>query len=144
MASPALIPELDVTDLAVSLEFYIHVLGFSMRYRREEEQFAYLVHGDVHLMLEGLHGSGRRFHETSIRRPFGQGMNLQIQVDDVRAIHGRIQKNHIPLVVDLEQRWYRVNEGEGGNEQFVVADPDGYLLRFFTDLGNRPTSPADE
>jgi hypothetical protein len=25
-----------------------------------------------------------------------------------------------------------------GNRQFVVADPDGYLLRFFTSLGTSP------
>lgn len=38
----------------------------------------------------------------------------------------------------MEERWYRVNEQETGNRQFVVADPDGYLLRFFEDLGLRP------
>jgi GNAT superfamily N-acetyltransferase len=37
----------------------------------------------------------------------------------------------------LEERWYRENEIENGQRQFVVADPDGYLLRFFTDLGQR-------
>ena len=38
----------------------------------------------------------------------------------------------------LEGRWYRRGAGEVGNRQFAVADPDGYLLRFFTDLGERP------
>ena len=27
-------------------------------------------------------------------------------------------------------------------ERFVVADPNGYLLRFFQDLGERPTPSA--
>ena len=35
------------------------------------------------------------------------------------------------------ERWYRKNGAEVGNRQFVVADPDGYLLRFFEDLGSR-------
>ena len=38
----ALVPELDVADLEVSLDFYLAVLGFSVRYRRPEEAFAYL------------------------------------------------------------------------------------------------------
>lgn len=29
---------------------------------------------------------------------------------------------------------------KNGNRQFVVADPDGYLLRFFSDLGQRPVT----
>jgi len=29
-----------------------------------------------------------------------------------------------------------------GNRQFVVPDPDGYLLRFFQDLGERPIETA--
>ncbi|HEY0476960.1 MAG TPA: hypothetical protein VGD37_05520 [Kofleriaceae bacterium] len=37
----------------------------------------------------------------------------------------------------MEERWYRRNDHEVGNRQFVVADPDGYLLRFFGDLGQR-------
>jgi hypothetical protein len=38
----------------------------------------------------------------------------------------------------METRWYRIGRIERGNRQFVVADPDGYLLRFFEDLGERP------
>jgi len=29
---------------------------------------------------------------------------------------------------------------EAGNRQFIVADPDGYLLRFFSDVGRRPVA----
>ena len=28
-------------------------------------------------------------------------------------------------------------ELEFGSRQFVIADPDGFLLRFFTDIGSR-------
>jgi hypothetical protein len=43
-------------------------------------------------------------------------------------------------VIPIEERWYRRDQMETGNRQFVVADPDGYLLRFFSDLGRRPAS----
>jgi hypothetical protein len=29
-----------------------------------------------------------------------------------------------------------------GNRQFVVIDPDGYLLRFFTSLGRRQSAQS--
>ena len=40
----------------------------------------------------------------------------------------------------MEERWYRVGAEARGNRQFWVQDPDGYLLRFFQDLGLRPAS----
>jgi hypothetical protein len=35
-----------------------------------------------------------------------------------------------PLWIALEERSYRVGDGQIVQRQFVVADPDGYLLRF--------------
>ena len=37
----------------------------------------------------------------------------------------------------MEEKWYRKNDKEVGHKQFLVQDPDGYLLRFFQDLGIR-------
>lgn len=34
----------------------------------------------------------------------------------------------------MEEKWYRATDKELGNKQFLVQDPDGYLLRFFQDL----------
>ena len=42
MAIRPLVPELQVSDLAVSLEFYTRVLGFSVAWRRPEELFAFI------------------------------------------------------------------------------------------------------
>ena len=38
----------------------------------------------------------------------------------------------------MEEKWYRKNDTEVGNKQFLVQDPDGYILRFFQNLGMRP------
>ena len=64
-------------------------------------------------------------------------MNLQIEVADVDALHRRVSAASAHIVLALEERWYRRDREELGNRQFIVADPDGYLLRFFTDLGRR-------
>jgi catechol 2,3-dioxygenase-like lactoylglutathione lyase family enzyme len=134
-------PELDVADLDRSLAFYTGTLGFQIRFQRPEEQFAYLDLDGVHLMLEEATGPGRRFHTAPLEHPYGRGVNFQIEVTDVDALHARVMAAGFDLVIALEERWYRQDRIERGNRQFVVADPDGYLLRFFTDLGQRPVPP---
>jgi len=134
----ALVPELEVTELRTSLDFYVGVLGFSVKYDRRDEAFAYLHREGAELMLEAMSGPGRRFHVGLLERPFGRGMNLQIACADVVALHEVVMAAGLEPLIRLEERWYRVGVVERGNRQFVVADPDGYLLRFFEDLGERP------
>lgn len=136
--TPRLTPELDVNDLDRSLAFYAGVIGFRVLFDRPEERFAYLDLDGAHLMLEEAAGPGRRFRTGALEYPFGRGVNFQIEVADVDATHARVRAAGFAVLVPLEERWYRAGEIENGNRQFVVADPDGYLLRFFTDLGQRP------
>lgn len=137
MSRPKLVPELDVTDLEASLSFYVGVLGFVVRYHRPEDRFAFLERQGAELMLEEAAGPGRRFRTAPLEAPFGRGMNLQIETTEVDALYARIRSPGT-IVIPIEERWYRSGEVELGNRQFVAADPDGYLLRFFEDLGKRP------
>ena len=44
-----------------------------------------------------------------------------------------------------ETKWYRIGElDEAGVSQFLVADPDGYLIRFQMPLGRRPIAHAED
>jgi catechol 2,3-dioxygenase-like lactoylglutathione lyase family enzyme len=141
--APALVPELDVLDLDASLQFYVGVAGFAVRYERPEERFALLARGGAELMLQEAAGPGRRFRTAPLERPFGRGVNLQIAVDeDVGSVAGRARAAGHAVVVDVEEVWYRTPGGQAGNRQVVLADPDGYLLRFFNDLGRRPNVAA--
>lgn len=144
-----LVPELDVTELAASLRFYAGVLGFRTLFERPAERFAYLERDGVELMLQEAAGPGRRFRTAPFEPPFGRGVNFQLRVDDVDAVHARADDAGFTIVVPMEERWYRVDVAEpggrwqvtgpveAGNRQFVVADPDGYLWRPFRDLGTR-------
>lgn len=134
---PRLVPELDVTDLRASLRFYVDVVGFVVRYERPEEAFAFLDLCGASIMLEEAGGPGRRFQTAPLQRPFGRGVNLQIEVADVTANYDRVKRASLMPRVALEEVWYRVDQHEQGNRQFVVEDPDGYLLRLFEDLGSR-------
>ena len=132
-----LTPEFDVSDLDRSLAFYVGVIGFAVMFDRPEERFAFLDLEGVHLMLEEAAGPGRRFRTAPLEFPYGRGVNFKIEVADADRLHGRVQAAGFTIVIPLEERWYRQNEIENGHKQFVVADPDGYLLRFSTSLGQR-------
>lgn len=135
----ALIPELSVSDARTSVAFYTNILGFSLRYDRPEEGFAFLDRDGVQIMLDQV-GVGRDFDPLlkTLAQPWGRGVNLQIRVTDVAVLLAALAHANWPLVLPVEDRWYRQDKVMVGNRQFVVADPDGYLLRFFQDLGARP------
>jgi catechol 2,3-dioxygenase-like lactoylglutathione lyase family enzyme len=145
-----LVPELDVQDLDASLRFYVGVIGFAVVFERTNERFAYLGLDGVELMLQDASGPGRRFRTAPLQHPFGRGINLQIEVRDVDGTLEAVQAAGIEPVIPIEERWYDVDvvaptgrwtergAMQAGNRQFVVADPDGYLLRFYTSLGSRP------
>jgi catechol 2,3-dioxygenase-like lactoylglutathione lyase family enzyme len=130
-----LVPELDVSDIGHAVEFYTAVCGFGVLYKRDEERFAYLERDGAEIMLQEATGPGRRFRTAPLERPFGRGVNLQIEVGDVASLYRRMVAEGLEPVVPLERRAYRVESQEVENEQFVVADPDGYLLRFWQDAG---------
>jgi catechol 2,3-dioxygenase-like lactoylglutathione lyase family enzyme len=144
MPAPPIVPELDVADLGRSLRFYTDILGFICRIERPEERFAYLTRGPVHIMLEEAEGPGRRFRTAPLEYPFGRGMNLQIEIPDVDSLYAQAANTGGAIYIPLEERWYQTGRQEVGNRQFVIIDPDGYLLRFFSKLGLRSAEAATE
>ena len=145
-----LVPELDVTALATSLRFYAEVLEFRILFERSAERFAYLERDGVELMIQEAAGPGRRFRTAPLELPCGRGVNFQLRVEDVDAVHARAVDAGADIIVPVEERWYRVDVVESGgrwqatgptdvgNRQFVLADPDGYLWRPYRDLGLHP------
>lgn len=136
---PALIPELTVSNIAISRDFYCGILGWAVIYERPEERFVMLGMGAARLMLDAL-AVGRNFDATLTPkdRPFGRGMNLEIEVDAVQPMLDALAKAKYSLHLPPEDAWYRTGDHMSGQRQFIVADPDGYLLRFVQSLGTRP------
>ena len=136
MKSNSLVPELSITDFRKTLEFYTGVLGFSVEYQRVEEGFAYLSLGGSQIMVDQI-GKTRTWMTGMFEYPLGRGINLQIEVPDVDSLLQRLRRSGVRLFMEPEEKWYRKDKVEVGNKQFLVQDPDGYLLRFFEDLGTR-------
>ncbi len=135
----ALVPELLVADIARSLRFWCQLCGFAVAYERMEEGFAYLDREGAQVMLEER-GHGRSWIAATLDAPFGRGVNFQVAVAAVAPILATLAEADWPLFMAPERKWYRAGAVETGVEQFVVQDPDGYLVRFSQPLGERRPS----
>lgn len=131
-----LVPELCCTDYERSLAFYTDILGFEILYTRVDEGFAYLTREGVELMIDMI-GKTRTWLAGPLEHPYGRGVNLQIETSDVEKLYSDVQKAGAEIFCPLEIKWYRNGSTEKGNKQFIVLDPDGYMLRFFENMGVR-------
>ncbi len=132
-----LIPELIVSDLQRSLDFYCQVLGFKIEYQRPEDKFAFLSYHGSQLMLEQDYEEDSPWRVGPLEQPFGRGMNLSIECPDSKLLSQTIELAGHQLRSPVEERWYRDNDLLHGQLNFLVLDPDGYLLRFNQKLGSK-------
>jgi catechol 2,3-dioxygenase-like lactoylglutathione lyase family enzyme len=133
---PNLVPELVVGDLAASLAVWRDLFGFAILYDRPEDGFAYLLRDRVEIMLEERRGPSS-WDTGPLERPFGRGINFEITVEALDPLLAALAAAAYPLFIQPEERWYRANDKEIGVRQFLVTDPDGYLIRFSQPLGTR-------
>ncbi len=133
---PALVPEFLVRDVVKSMDFWCGLCDFGVLYHRLEEGFAYLVRDSAHVMLEQA-GVGRNWWTGPLQAPLGRGIHFQITVTDLEPLLTSLRHADWALFMNPEERWYRVAGGEAGVRQFLVSDPDGYLLRFQAPIGRR-------
>ncbi len=122
-----LIPELSVSDIEKSKKFYIDILGFKMEYERPENKFVFISFDDCQLMLEQVNGN---WNVGELTYPFGRGINLEMTVSDIESLYQRVLENNIPVFKELTVNEYGINDSIIIQKQFLIQDPDGYLLRF--------------
>lgn len=117
-----IVPELAVSDMEQSLQFYT-TLGFVKDNEgivdERGAQWQSLALGESNLWLiraDVMH----EFVETD---PRGNGVTIYIGVDDIDSLHERVSGAGLlmNIVKPIETMWY-------GLRQFSMADPDGYIL----------------
>ena len=133
-----LVPELMVTNLDSSLAFWVSRLGFKVAYQRPEDGFAYLDLNGAQVMLEQIDSDAGQWLTAPLAKPFGRGINLQIDVEAVAPIIQQLDEAGCPLYRECKDTWYRADSVEIGQREFIVQDPDGYLVRLVERLGERP------
>ena len=62
---------------------------------------------------------------------------ILIEVSNVEKIHDALKTSGYKIAFDIEENWYRQDNKLLGNKEFLIQDPDGYLLRFSEDLGEK-------
>ncbi|WP_417221526.1 bleomycin resistance protein [Achromobacter spanius] len=132
-----MVAELMVKNLARSRQFWIDLCGFEGVYQREEEGFVFLDRDGAQFMLEEVRGDDG-WITAPLEAPLGRGVNFEIKVKSIDALHKRLVDADWPLYRQMQERWYRSDDVEIGVRQFLVQDPDGYLLRFSEWIGDRP------
>ena len=131
-----IIPELSVTNLENSIKFY-KAIGFKIEYERPENKFVFLSLGEIQFMLQELTTADDKWDVAPLSYPFGNGINFQLEVENVDKIYNAIRENNYEIAFEIEENWYRQDDKLLGNKEFLVQDPDGYLLRFSEDLGTK-------
>lgn len=135
-----LTPELYCSNIKASLYFYIEILGFIIQYQREEDGFAMIERQGARIMLDeiskdSLNGTNRTWISGTLMKPFGRGINLEIKTDKINELYDKTKQANADIFLSIEERWYRANDVELGVRQFIVMDPDGYMLRFSQNIG---------
>ena len=87
-------------------------------------------------MLQEL-ASDNKWETGKLEYPFGRGINFQLEVDDVDTIYNSLKNSGYKVMIEMEENWYRQDNKLLGSKEFLVQDPDGYLLRFSEDLGSK-------
>ena len=129
------IPELSVTNLENSLKFY-RTRGCKIEYDRPENKFVFISLGKIQFMLQEI-SNNDKWNVMELTYPFGNGINFQLEVDNVNEIYKELKENNYKITFEIEENWYRQGNRLLGNKEFLIQDPDGYLLRFFEDLGEK-------
>ena len=122
----SLIPELTVSNIEKSKEFYLE-LGFKIKYERIENKFCFLELENNQLMIEEINDN---WNTAVMEYPFGRGINISMSVSDVEKMYNKLKNKNFKIFLDLEYHTYKVDEIIYNDKEFLIQDPDGYLLRF--------------
>lgn len=122
----SLIPELSVTNIENSKKFYTEI-GFEIIYERKKDKFCFLQLEENQLMIEEINDN---WNTGVLNYPFGRGINISMSIKDIDKYYKEIKEKNIKLFQEIKISKYQVNEIIYEDKEFLIQDPDGYLLRF--------------
>ena len=118
------VPEILVDNFDISLSFY-KLLGFIDIYQRKN--FAYLEYQGAQFMI----AQRDNWWETGpLERPYGRGVNFQFLTDELDKLIVKLAGAGLELYEGRKEKWRDLGGHKGGSIEFLIQDPDGYLLRF--------------
>ncbi|HEY7289412.1 MAG TPA: VOC family protein [Vicinamibacterales bacterium] len=124
-----LTPNLIVSSVEKSLEFYEGALGFARAMTVPEQSpfvFASVTSGPIEIFFNDRSTVAKESPQFA-GKPLGGGNTMFIEVDDVNALHDRI-KDRVKILLPIVDQWY-------GMREFAIEDPDGYVITFAQRIG---------
>ena len=129
-----MIPEFDVFNLDETLHFYVDLIGFKVVYDRPEDKFAFLELEDVQFMVQEIDKENLKWDTGELKYPLGIGINFQIDVKNIDEIYNKLKEADYKIFVEMEDHYYRKDDEMLGEREFLVQDPNGFVLRFAQDI----------
>ena len=97
--------ELIAPDFVKSLNFYTQATGFSQPYGRPGESSACLDHDGAELKIVECSVAAKRDWAAEKRScPYGWGINLAIEVEDIDALHAPCARNGDGIFLEMEEK----------------------------------------
>jgi catechol 2,3-dioxygenase-like lactoylglutathione lyase family enzyme len=132
--------EMMVSDFPRSLAFWTDVLGFGMAFARPAQKLACLEHPDgAQLMIYERDGD---WETGPLEQPYGRGAIVQVYLKDAASVAARVEAAGLPFYVPLREKWRDWGDRLGGQREFLVQDPDGYLVMVAERIGERALGEA--
>ena len=119
-----LTPNLIVSNVERSAEFYRDVLGFSVQMTVPEAPpfaFAIVTTGSVEVFLNSQESATAEYPAFA-GRPIGGTLTLFIEVVNIAEAYEAL-KGAVDVVMPFEKKWY-------GMTEFAFLDPDGYIITY--------------
>ena len=122
----SLLPELSLSNIDISKIFYLNLV-FEIKYERKEDKFCFLQLEENQIMIEEQNDN---WNTGKLEYPYGRRINISMTVSDVEKMYNELKEKNVKMFLDLEMHEYRVDNKISIDKEFLIQDPDGYLLRF--------------
>ena len=110
-------PQLLVTDIEYSLEFYTKKLGFDIDFRYEDFYAGIIKDGcSIHLK------SGKPSIEERKNKRNNEDLDIVFSVEGIESLYEDFLNRSIEFIQPLRHMPY--------GKEFYIADPDGYIISF--------------
>jgi uncharacterized glyoxalase superfamily protein PhnB len=119
-------PIIAVASVDATRDFYVETLGFTHMMgvvgKDGQMDFCSVLLGEAQVMFT----RGRAAQAAPVGGT--QAVEVYLEVADVDALHARLQKKGVKVTDPLTLQWW-------GDRTFKVQDPNGYVIWFYTNVG---------
>ncbi len=138
-----IIPNIAVTDMKTSVDFYMNVFGFTYEFGLLDNHdmvpveqvansiFTLLKHGDSELMLQTRQNLSDELPNLDFKMTTQSWGTIYFRNGDVDAVHQRALAGDFDILKSPFKQWY-------GMYEIYLKDPDGHIICVGERSGDTP------